>query len=320
MQQFCFTCGRRLEPDTRFCTGCGTQHAGAGERQEDPDSSLGEVGAKDYDESTGFALAPTSQYRATDPGSDQWLSETAPTHITPNLGGGLQQPHRHASRRGSLLAVGVGLLLGLIAAGAAIWFLAIDRGVEETATESDGTLLAEQDQAAPSEADVSEPNVSESNLETSTSTFGEDSQLEPESGPAETPSTTTLDFTTDADHGQQEADTDTSGQDPASEPQDEGLEPACPNTADTDNRTTKQEALLLEEWSGGPMVVMLCQARDGSLTYFGRSRAGTIYLDAGVLSDGFFAQNGATLYELRSGQLNIFLDNETLTFDLIQTF
>ncbi len=76
---------------------------------------------------------------------------------------------------------------------------------------------------------------------------------------------------------------------------------------------------MVEQWSGDDITVILCQTPDGTLSYYGSSDRGSIYLDARRTDGGFTARNGDTSYILRDGVLSVGYPAETLRYELEQT-
>lgn len=101
-----------------------------------------------------------------------------------------------------------------------------------------------------------------------------------------------------------------------------GDEAECPQSAGTDNRSSRSASVVDAEWTNGEVTVKLCRSADGALSYHGSSDRGTIYLDAERTADGFEARNRDTIYRLTyaaaGGRLSIVYPAETTTVELDQ--
>ncbi len=204
----------------------------------------------------------------------------------------------------ALTAVVIGVFAGLVASGAVVWFFLTQGDSDGTRRDSADAIAASEDDSGPQQT-LSVGVESQQVLDTESSSEPAD----------DTTTTTILAASTLGETTNQDADGD------IEDGQDLGEDASCPATASVDNRSSSStsESSLVEEWSGEGIVVKLCRSTDETLTYYGSSERGSIYLDARRTSGGFTARNGDTSYILRDGVLSVGYPSETLRYELEQT-
>lgn len=201
----------------------------------------------------------------------------------------------------ALTAVVVGVLIGLVVSSAVVWFFLVDDG-SDTVAAVDIEAIDGTEEGAPqtlsigteSEAAVDSDRGAGPSLATSTT------------------ATSTTASTTVASTSVKGLSDTTIGTAAAVTTQDS----SCPENAGVDNRSDSSQATVLERWSDGLTTVMLCRSEQGSLTYFGRSDRGSIYLDAQLTAEGFTARNRDTSYDMSNGVLSINYPGETVRLEL----
>ncbi len=210
-----------------------------------------------------------------------------------------QRPGRRELDGRSLTATVVGVLVGLAVSSAVVWFYLADSGSDTVAAVDVIEGAGEGTQQTLSIGTESEAAV----------------DSDPGAGPSLATSTTAGSTTTESTTVRGLSDA-TIGTAAVLMTEDS----SCPRTAGVDDRSDQSEATAVEKWTDGRTTVILCRSEQGTLTYFGSSDRGSIYLDAERTANGFTARNRDTTYVLDyvsdEGVLSIVYPGETVSVEL----